>query len=174
MIYSNISPGKNAPNSVNVIIEISTAFGDTKYEFDKETQMLTLDRMIHTSMTYPCNYGFIPKTLGGDGDPIDVLVYTTSDILPGVMISVKPIGVLISEDNSGEDPKILAVPDEKVDPYFANINSYTDLPIILLEKIEHFFKHYKDLEKNKWVKVKGWESRQKALDIIMKGIDNYK
>lgn len=167
------SAGKNPPNQVNAIIEIPANAPPIKYEFEKDTKMLRVDRFLHTSMLYPCNYGFIPETYGGDGDPLDIMVYATYSIIPGAVISVRPIGVLITEDENGEDAKILAVPDAKVDPFLKNINNYSDLPIIFLEQVKHFFERYKDLEGGKWVKVIGWEDFNIAQNIIVKGIADY-
>ncbi|WPX96944.1 inorganic diphosphatase [Candidatus Bandiella euplotis] len=174
MKYSNITVGKNAPHEVNAIIEISMNSGPIKYEFDKDTEALVVDRFMNTSMQYPCNYGFIPHTLSGDGDPADILVYTSYPILPKSVISVRPIGVLLTEDEKGQDEKILAVPGHKIDPYFSKIENYTDLPEVLLQKIEHFFKRYKDLENGKWVNVNGWKDAQHACKVVQIAIDNYK
>jgi len=171
MNYDKLKIGKNPPDEINVIIEISMNSGPIKYEFDKVTNSLVVDRIMQSSMQYPCNYGFVPHTLSGDGDPIDVLVYTNYPVIAGAMISVKPIGVLITEDEKGKDEKILAVPVAKVDPFFANINSYKDLPESLIEKINHFFSHYKDLEKGKWVKITGWEGVEKSKQIIKEAIE---
>ena len=169
----NVSIGKNAPSEVNVMIEISMNSGPIKYEFDKKMKMMVVDRFMHTSMQYPCNYGFIPHTLSGDGDPVDVLVYTNYPILPKAVITVRPIGILLTEDEKGKDEKILSVPIAKVDPYFAKVKEHTDLPDILLKKIEHFFERYKDLEPGKWVKVQGWRDSKHACQIIQAAIDKY-
>ena len=170
MDYKKISIGANPPHEVSVIIEIPMNSGPIKYEFDKDTQSLVVDRIMQTSMQYPCNYGFIPHTLSGDGDPVDVLVYMNQSLIPGSIISVKPIGVLITEDEKGKDEKILAVPVKKVDISFNHINSYRDLPEALIERISHFFITYKNLEKGKWVKVSGWEDADKARVIIEEAI----
>lgn len=170
----SLSAGEKAPNQINVIIEISANSGPVKYEYDKDTKMLCVDRFLHTSMVYPCNYGFIPKTIAGDGDPVDVLVYSTMPIIAGAYIKVRPIGVLLSEDESGNDAKIIAVPIEKVDPFLKNIKNYTDLPHLFLEQVKHFFERYKDLEADKWVKVTGWKDAATAYDIISKSIQDYK
>lgn len=167
MNYEKIAMGDKAPHEVNVLIEIPMNGGAIKYEFDKYSAAVWVDRFINTSMQYPCNYGFIPHTLAGDGDPVDVLVYTNAPLHPGVLITVKPIGVLITKDENGEDEKILAVPTAKLDPFFAGVEEYNDLPKVLLDKIEHFFAHYKDLEKEKWVQIVGWADAQKARDVIM-------
>lgn len=171
MDISKISIGKNPPSEVNVIIEVPMGADPIKYEIDKESGALFVDRFIHTAMFYPCNYGFVPHTLSDDGDPADVLVVGQHAIQPGAVISARPVGVLLMEDESGMDEKILAVPSAKMHSFYNNINSYKDLPAILIEQIEHFFTHYKDLEKKKWVKVKGWEDRAKAEEIIVKAIE---
>ncbi|CAG7594081.1 MAG: inorganic diphosphatase [Candidatus Midichloria sp.] len=170
MNYDKLSIGKNPPYEVNVMIEIAANSGPVKYEFDKKTGVLSVDRIMQGSMQYPCNYGFIPHTLSGDCDPVDVLVYTNHSIVPGAVVSVKPIGVLVTEDEKGSDEKVLAVPTEKIDPFFANIKSYEDLPEILIQKINHFFSHYKDLEKGKWVKISGWQGPAAAEKIISEAI----
>nr|MBI1231882.1 inorganic diphosphatase [Cytophagales bacterium] len=172
MDISKIPVGKDAPNNVNVIIENTQGGTPVKYEIDKDSGALFVDRFIHTPMFYPANYGFIPQTLGGDGDPVDVLVYAQHAIMPGAVIAVRPVGVLVMEDDGGQDEKILAVPVDKTHPMFSSIKEYSDLPKILLDEIEHFFTHYKDLEKGKWVKIKGWEGSKKAKALITEGIEN--
>lgn len=147
-----------------VIIEISTTSGQVKYEY--KDGLLHVDRFLSTPMLYPCNYGFIPNTLGGDGDPIDILLHSSHPIVPGASIKARAIGALITEDESGDDIKILALPTAKIDPMLSNISSYRDLPEIFLRQIEHFFTHYKDLEKNKWVKVKNWIGPEEAFGVI--------
>ena len=147
-----------------VIIEISTTSGQVKYEY--KDGLLHVDRFLSTPMLYPCNYGFIPNTLGGDGDPIDILLHSSHPIVPGASIKSRAIGALITEDESGDDIKILALPTAKIDPMLSNISSYRDLPEIFLRQIEHFFTHYKDLEKNKWVKVKNWIGPEEAFGVI--------
>jgi len=173
MSAKKLSTGKNAPNEVNVLIEIPMNAGPIKYEYDKDLEMIVVDRFMPTSMSYPCNYGFIPNTLSGDGDPADVLVYTNYPITPGALISVKPIGVLMTEDEKGSDEKILAVPANKIDPFFENVNSYKDLPSIVIQKIEHFFQNYKALEKGKWVKTSGWKDENGAKEIIKLAIETF-
>lgn len=173
MNLSKVTSNANAPGEYNVLIEISASAGPIKYEFDKASECMIVDRFMSTSMSYPCNYGFIPHTLSGDGDPIDVLVYTSYPIIPGTIISVKPIGVLITEDEKGPDEKVLAIPGNKIDPLFASVNSLNDLSPMLLDKVKHFFESYKALEKGKWVKVTGWEDAQAARDLITKAIENY-
>ncbi|MFI4983986.1 MAG: inorganic diphosphatase [Rickettsiales bacterium] len=174
MGIDKVGPGKNAPDEVNVVIEIPMNAGPIKYEFDKDTGMITVDRFMPTSMSYPCNYGFIPGTLSGDGDPADVLVYSSHQIVPGAVIRVKPVGVLMTEDESGMDEKILAVPANKIDVFFTEVNSYKDLPPMLLKKIEHFFENYKKLEVGKWVKISGWKDASEAKEIIKVAISNAK
>lgn len=173
MDYSKLQPGKNPPQDVFVVVEVPMHSPPIKYEFDKDTGAMFVDRFIHTGMQYPCNYGFIPKTLSGDGDPIDVLVYSTYPVMSGAVIAVQPIGVLITEDESGNDEKILAIPTAKIDPFVAHIASYTDLPEIFIQKINHFFENYKKLEQGKWVRVSGWRSKQDAIDIISESIKRY-
>ena len=173
MQYSKIQIGENPPEEVNVIIEIYMNAGPIKYEFDKDLEAMVVDRFMQTSMQYPCNYGFVPHTLSGDGDPIDVLVYTNYPLAIKSVIASKPIGVLLTEDEKGLDEKVLAVPTNKIDPYFQNINNHTDLPEILIKKIEHFFERYKDLENGKWVKVNGWKDDIYAKKIIQAAIDRF-
>tara|TARA_X000001036_G_scaffold216607_1_gene202793 strand:+ start:5073 stop:5612 length:540 start_codon:yes stop_codon:yes gene_type:complete len=174
MDISKIAPGKNAPDEINVIIENTQGGDPVKYEMDKDSGAIFVDRFMHTAMFYPANYGFIPNTLGGDGDPVDVLVYAQHAIIPGAVIHARPVGVLVMEDDGGQDEKILAVPVSKTHPMFDDINEYSDLPECLLEQIQHFFERYKDLEKGKWVKMKGWEGSAKAKELILEGIDNEK
>lgn len=174
MDVSKISSGKSVPDNVNVVIENPMGGAPVKYELDKESGALFVDRFVHTPMFYPANYGFIPQTLGGDGDPVDVLVYAQHQIMPGAVIAARPVGVLVMEDDGGQDEKILAVPVDKTHPMFSNIKEYSDLPQILLDEIQHFFTHYKDLEKGKWVKMKGWEGAARAKELILEGIENEK
>ncbi len=172
MDVSKVSVGSDAPNNVNVIIENTAGGTPVKYELDKDSGALFVDRFVHTAMFYPANYGFIPNTLGGDGDPVDVLVYAQHAIMPGAVIAARPVGVLVMEDDGGQDEKILAVPVSKTHPMFDDVKEYSDLPKILLDEIEHFFTHYKDLEKGKWVKMQGWEGADKAKALILEGIEN--
>lgn len=174
MNLDKISSGKNVPEEINVIIEISMNNDPVKYEFDKESGAIFVDRFIPVSMSYPCNYGFVPHTLGGDGDPIDVLVLSMYPVIPGSVIKCRPIGVLLMTDESGEDEKILAVPIEKVDASMKDVKSYEDVNPMLLKKIMHFFERYKDLEVGKWVKITGWEGAEKAKSLINQSIENYK
>lgn len=174
MDLSKITSGKTPPHEINVIIEVPQGSDPVKYELDKESGLLFVDRFLTTAMQYPCNYGFIPHTLSGDGDPCDVLVVSLHPVTPGAVIKARPIGVLLMEDESGEDEKILAVPVEKLEPYYKDVKAHTDLPHILLDRISHFFAHYKDLEKGKWVKVKGFEGTAKAEALIVEAISRAK
>ncbi|MDG7055078.1 MAG: inorganic diphosphatase [Wolbachia endosymbiont of Menacanthus eurysternus] len=157
-------------DAVGVIIEIGANAEPIKYEFNKELGLLQVDRFLSTSMTYPCNYGFVPNTCAGDGDPVDVLVLTQFPLAPGVLISVRPIGALLTKDEKGEDEKILAVPVSSVDSYYENVKDYSDLPKNLLDKITHFFSRYKDLEKGKTVTVGKWVGMKEAKSIIENAI----
>ena len=170
MNVNAITPGKNPPWDVNVIIEIPIGGEPVKYEVDKASGALMVDRFLHTAMYYPCNYGFIPHTLADDGDPADVLVAGRTPVIPGSIIRVRPIGALILEDEAGMDEKILSVPVDDLHPYYAGVSSFRDLPKILLDQISHFFEHYKDLEPNKWVKVDRWAEAEEACRIIEKAI----
>ncbi|MGL9757372.1 MAG: inorganic diphosphatase [Wolbachia sp.] len=156
------------PDAISVVIEISANAEPVKYEFNKELGLLQVDRFLSTSMTYPCNYGFVPNTCAGDGDPVDVLVLTQFPLASGVLISVRPVGALLTKDEKGEDAKILAVPISSVDSYYDNIKNYSDLPKNLLDKIAHFFSHYKDLETGKTVTVGEWADVEEAKKIIEK------
>lgn len=174
MDIKKIPCGKKPPEEINVIIEIPSGSGPVKYEFDKEAGALMVDRLLNVSMSYPCNYGFIPNTLSDDGDPCDVLVVTEMPLVPGCVIPVRPVAVLLMEDESGGDEKILAVPTSKVSSQYDHIHSNFDLPQNLIGKITHFFENYKTLEKNKWVKVEGWANADKAKELIRKAIDRAK
>ena len=174
MNIDKISFGKNAPENVNVIIEVPMNSDPVKYEFDKDSGALLVDRFIATPMYYPCNYGFIPHTLSEDGDPADVLVVADYAIVSGAVIAAKPIGVLIMEDEKGMDEKIIAVPAVKLNSVYEKINDIAELPENLINKIKHFFEHYKDLEKGKWVKVKSFEGANKAREIIADAIKRHK
>ena len=166
--------GKNPPEDVNVIIEVPIGGEPIKYEMDKEAGTLVVDRFLYTSMRYPGNYGFIPHTLSGDGDPCDVLVANTRAIVPGAVISVRPVGVLLMEDDGGQDEKIIAVPTTKLTRRYESVANYTDLPPITLEQIEHFFAHYKDLEPGKWVKITRWGNAEEAKRLISEGVERAK
>ena len=159
-----------AGNNFNVIIEVPMQSSPVKYELDKESGALLVDRFLATPMHYPCNYGFIPHTLSEDGDPVDVLVVSDFPINSLAVVAVKPVGVLLMEDEKGLDEKIIAVPALKLNSVFESIDSYQQLPALLLKQIQHFFEHYKDLEKNKWVKVVGFESAEVAHQLIKKAL----
>ena len=165
--------GKNPPEEVNVIIEVPVGGEPIKYEMDKASGTLFVDRFLYTPMRYPGNYGFIPHTLSDDGDPCDVLVANTRAIVPGAVMSVRPVGVLFMEDEAGGDEKIIAVPSSKLTQRYDKVQTYSDLPDITLQQIQHFFEHYKDLEKGKWVKVEGWEGPEAARAEIMASIESY-
>lgn len=169
-----IAIGKNPPEDVNVIIEVPIGGEPIKYEMDKEAGTLIVDRFLYTPMRYPGNYGFVPHTLSDDGDPIDVLVANTRPIIPGAVINVKPIGVLMMEDDGGGDEKIIAVPSAKLTKRYANVHNYTDMPEITWKQIEHFFLHYKDLEPGKWVKLLGWGDAKQAQRLILEAIERAK
>ncbi|MBT5828208.1 MAG: inorganic diphosphatase [Alphaproteobacteria bacterium] len=162
----NKIPVGNAPEEVNVIIEISAGSAPVKYEFDKDSGALFVDRFLTAAMFYPANYGFIPHTLSEDGDPADVLVISQTPIIPGAVVAARPIGVLLMEDESGLDEKIIAVPKDKLHPFTKEVQSLDDLPEITLKQISHFFERYKDLEEGKWVKVQGYADKKRAFEII--------
>ena len=165
-----ISIGTNPPEDVNVIIEVPVGGQPIKYELDKEAGTLVVDRFLYTPMFYPGNYGFVPHTLSDDGDPIDVLVTSTRPLVPGCVINARPVGVLIMEDNEGQDEKIIAVPSHKTTKRYDDVYDHSDLPDITLQQIEHFFEHYKDLEPGKWVKIGGWHGSQDAKRLIVEAI----
>ena len=169
-----ISIGKNPPEEVNVLIEVAIGGEPIKYEMDKEAGTLFVDRFLYTPMRYPGNYGFIPHTLSEDGDPCDVLVANTRPLVPGSYIAVRPIGVMLMEDEGGGDEKIIAVPVPKLTKRYENVHNYTDLPKITLDQIQHFFEHYKDLEPGKWVKLKGWGDAAMAKKLIVEAIERAK
>jgi inorganic pyrophosphatase len=171
MRFDAVSLGKDPPNEVNAIIEVPVGGEPIKYELDKVAGTLVVDRFLYTSMRYPGNYGFIPHTLSGDGDPVDVLIANQRGIVPGAVMAVRPIGVFLMEDESGVDEKILAVPASRLTRRYDQVQDYTQLPEITVKQIEHFFAHYKDLEDRKWVKVIGWGDVAAAKKIIMEGID---
>ena len=166
-----ISIGTNPPEDVNVIIEVPVGGQPIKYELDKEAGTLVVDRFLYTPMFYPGNYGFVPHTLSDDGDPIDVLVCSTRQLVPGCVINTRPVGVLIMEDNAGQDEKIIAVPSHKTTKRYDDVHNHSDLPEITLQQIEHFFEHYKDLEPGKWVKIGGWLGAEDAKRLIVEAID---
>ncbi|MDX8394421.1 MAG: inorganic diphosphatase [Mariprofundales bacterium] len=173
MNISQIPPGINVPEDINVVIEIPQHGDPIKYEVDKASGAVFVDRFMHTSMHYPCNYGFVPNTLSEDGDPVDVLVVCSFPLIPGCVINCRPVAVLEMEDEAGMDAKILAVPSSKLKPVYKDIHSADDLPSFLIDQIKHFFEHYKDLEKNKWVKVRGWLDADAAKKEVTDSIDRY-
>jgi len=165
-----IAIGQNPPEDVNVIIEVPVGGEPIKYEMDKESGTLVVDRFLYTPMRYPGNYGFVPHTLGSDGDPLDVLVCNTRAIIPGAVINCRPVGVLVMEDDGGGDEKIIAVPATKLTRRYERVKTYADLPEITLQQIQHFFEHYKDLEPGKWVKIHHWGDAFEAQRLIKEGI----
>ena len=166
-----IQIGDNPPEDVNVIVEVPVGGNPIKYEMDKEAGTLIVDRFLYTPMSYPGNYGFVPHTLSDDGDPIDVLVCNTRPLVPGCVINVRPIGVLVMEDNSGEDEKVIAVPSHRLTKRYDAVKTHNDLPQITLQQIEHFFEHYKDLEPGKWVKIGDWLGVDEARRMIVAAIE---
>jgi len=170
MLIDKIPLGQNPPWDVNVIIEVPLGADPVKYELDKDSGAMYVDRFLHTAMFYPANYGFIPHTLCGDGDPIDVLVVGRVPVVPGAVVRSRPVGVMVMEDEAGQDEKIVAVPHDKLHPYYEDVSSYRDLPKILLDQIAHFFTHYKDLEKNKWAKIARWGEAGEAAQMIKDSI----
>ena len=173
MSLDNVTPGNNAPDAFNVIIEIPMNADPIKYEVDKATGAIFVDRFMSTAMHYPTNYGYVPKTISGDGDPVDVLVITPVPLIPGVVVPCRAIGVLKMTDEAGEDGKVLAVPINKILSLYSQWKKPEDLNPFRLKTIAHFFEHYKDLEEGKWVKVQGWEGPESAKKEIMDGIANY-
>ncbi len=173
MRIDQIAVGRNVPHDVNVIVEVPIGGEPIKYEMDKAAGTLVVDRFLYTSMRYPGNYGFIPHTLSGDGDPCDVLICNTRAIAPGAVISVRPVGVLLMEDNMGMDEKIIAVPSSHLTQRYDKCLNYGDLPPIALKQIEHFFQHYKDLEPGKWAKILGWGDADKARQMVLEGVQKH-
>lgn len=168
-----LTAGQKAPELVNVLIEVPLD-SKVKYEFDKKTEIMAVDRFLFFDRGYPANYGFIPETLSGDGDPVDVLVLSPLPVVPGVVMEAKPIGMLETEDEKGQDAKVVAVPPEKVNPEFGKYNDISELPEEIREKIKYFFENYKKNEPGKWVKVSGWKGREEAVEEIRKGMANSK
>ncbi len=174
MRIDEIPIGDDPPNDVNVIVEVPLGGQPIKYELDKKSGTLFVDRFLYTPMVYPGNYGFVPHTLSLDGDPIDVLICNTREIVPGAVLNCRPIGVLIMEDDSGQDEKIIAVPATRTTRRYVDIRSYSDLPEITIKQVEHFFAHYKDLEPNKWVKLSSVEEADVARQMIAEAIERAK
>ncbi|NBC20051.1 MAG: inorganic diphosphatase [Alphaproteobacteria bacterium] len=171
MDISKISVGEAPPDDINVIIEVPLGGEPIKYEIDKDSGAMFVDRFLYTAMRYPCNYGFVPHTLSLDGDPMDVMVVGQRALVPGAVVRARPVGVLLMEDDGGVDEKILAVPHQKLTRFYEKIDNYTDLPEILVDRIIHFFTHYKDMEPEKWVKVQGVEGVEKARELIGQAVD---
>ena len=169
-----IPTGDNPPESLNVIIEVPVGGEPVKYEFDKASGALFVDRFLHTAMFYPANYRFIPHTLSEDGDPVDCLVVSPTPVASGAVIRARPIGALLMEDEKGIDEKIIAVPTDKLHPFYKRVGNYRDLPEIVIEQIAHFFEHYKDLEKGKWAKLKRWAEPAEAAELIRAAMDRAK
>ena len=169
-----IATGKNPPKEVNVIVEVPMGGEPIKYEMDKEAGTLVVDRFLYTSMRYPGNYGFIPHTLSGDGDPVAVLIANQRGVIPGAVVACRPVGVLKMQDEAGGDEKIIAVPVPRLTRRYENVFNYLDLPEITVQQIEHFFTHYKDLEPGKWSKLNGWGDREVAERLIVEAIERAK
>ena len=174
MLLSAISIGKNPPFDVNVVIEVPIGGEPIKYEMDKASGALVVDRFLYTAMRYPGNYGFIPHTLSGDGDPCDVIIANTRAIVPGAVMSCRIVGVLLMEDEAGADEKLLAVPSSWLTQRYDHVQNFSDLPDITLKQIEHFFESYKDLEPGKWVKLRGWGDADHARRLVLEGIESAK
>ena len=173
MILDRVSSGRDVPNDLNVIIEVPSHSDPVKYEVDKETGAMFVDRFMGTSMHYPCNYGYIPNTLSEDGDPADVLVITPIPVITGSVVRVRPLGMLRMSDEAGQDAKIIAVPVDKLSSLYSHMNSVRDLPRSLLDSISHFFDHYKDLELGKWVKIEGWVDADEAKVEILESVERF-
>lgn len=173
MNLDRVGPGKKVPDEINVIIEIPAHSDPVKYEVDKETGAMFVDRFMNTAMHYPCNYGYIPHTLSEDGDPVDVLVVTPIPLISGSVIVCRVVGVLKMIDESGPDAKLLAVPVDKLCKLYCGVKTPEDMPPLLLHQIAHFFEHYKDLEEGKWVKVEGWAGTEAARQEILESIERY-
>lgn len=169
-MIDSICAGKNLPDEINVVIEIPANLSPIKYEVDKDSGLVFVDRFLQVAMQYPANYGFIPHTLAEDGDPLDVMVITRYPLFPGCVIPSRPIGVLYMEDESGKDEKIIALPTKKSDPYYADIDDISQLPKIQIQQIKHFFERYKDLDQGKWVKVSNFGNSDEAKNVISKFI----
>jgi inorganic pyrophosphatase len=173
MDLSKIPSGRNPPHELNAVIEIPVGGAPVKYELDKASGAMFVDRFLHTAMFYPGNYGFIPHTLSEDGDPCDVIVIGSVPVITGAVIRCRPIGALLMQDEAGKDEKILAVPVDDLHPFYANVRSYEDIPGLLIDQIAHFFEHYKDLEKGKWVKVLKWIGTTAAKELVEAAIHRF-
>ena len=174
MNLDRVTSGRDVPNDFNVIIEIPMNAPPIKYEVDKETGAMYVDRFMSTAMHYPCNYGYVPHTLGGDGDPVDVLVLSPVPLITGVVVRCRAVGMLRMEDDAGDDTKLIAVPVDKLTPLYRSVQTTRDLPELTTAQIMHFFQHYKDLEAGKWVKIIGWTGPEEAKAEILAGIKRYK
>ncbi|MES9828566.1 MAG: inorganic diphosphatase [Candidatus Thiodiazotropha sp.] len=174
MNLDRVSSGKNIPDEINVIIEIPSNADPVKYEVDKDTGAMFVDRILRTAMHYPANYGYIPHTLSDDGDPCDVMVPTAFPLIPGSVIRCRPVAVLKMTDESGDDAKVVAVPADDVSSRWRHVKSADDMPEELMERIAHFFEHYKDLDEGKWVRVKGWEGAEAAKQEVRNSVQMYK
>jgi len=174
MTFDKLSSGRDLPNDINVIIEIPSHGDPVKYEVDKHSGFMAVDRFMGTAMHYPCNYGYVPHTLSDDGDPVDVLVVTPVRLISGSFIRCRPIGMLKMDDEAGADAKVLAVPVDKLTRLYSNVVSFRDMPENLLDQITHFFEHYKDLEPGKWVKVQGWAGVEEAKQEILDSVERFK
>lgn len=172
-ILDILTPGKNPPDEINAVIEIPKG-SNIKYEIDAESGVVFVDRKLFTAMFYPCNYGFIPQSREDDGDPVDVMVLGNDAVMPMSVIRANPVGVLLTEDEEGQDSKVIAVPITKLDPSFSSITNINSIPEHIRNQIKHFFEHYKELEEGKYVKVKGWEDKEIAMKRICEAIDRYR
>ena len=173
MILDRVSPGQDVPHDINVIVEIPSHSDPVKYEVDKETGAMFVDRFMGTAMHYPCNYGYVPHSLSDDGDPVDVLVLTPIPLISGSVVRCRPVGVLKMTDESGDDAKVLAVPVDKLCKTYRNVQDFRDLSPAILEQIAHFFEHYKDLDEGKWVRVEGWQGIDEAKTEIIESIERF-
>lgn len=173
MSLDRVPTGNDAPNDINVVIEIPMNSEPVKYEVDKGSGAIFVDRLLMTPMRYPCNYGYVPHTLGGDGDPLDALVMMPMQLIPGCVINCRPIGMLQMKDESGSDEKLVVVPANKVSPLYKDVGTVRELPALIRDQIAHFFEHYKDLEKGKWVKIEGWHGPNDARRAITQGIERF-
>lgn len=174
MSFKDLPAGKEPPHDIYVVVENPKHTPHIKYEVDKDTGLLFVDRFAPMPMVFPAHYGFINNTLGGDGDPVDAFVYTDIPVVPGAIVRCRPVGVLMTTDESGEDAKLVCVPHKKLDPRFENIKDYTDLPQMFRDQLEQFYQHYKNLEPGKWVKVAGWGDVKAAEAVVAKGIADCK
>lgn len=174
MNLEHVGSGSNVPNDINVIIEIPAHSDPVKYEVDKATGAMFVDRFMNTAMHYPCNYGYVPHTLSADGDPVDVLVLSPVPLISGSVVRCRPVGVLKMTDESGDDAKVLAVPIDKLCKVYRGVQDFRDLPGMVLEQIAHFFEHYKDLDEGKWVRVEGWAGVDEAKQEILRSVQMYR